>query len=343
MSPDPRRRTPCSAPPVAQTFSAAQPATSGPLSRRPFRSARSSSSASNAATRAIGENGLVMNAMVLTRLAAGRLDAVERAVPEPPTGHVRIQVRACGVCRTDLHVVDGELPRHPRADRAGPRNRRRRRAVGDGVDGLPAGRPRRRPVARLLVRRSASTAAAGARTCAPMRAIHRLPHRRRVCGVHGRRCTLHLQAAGRLQRRRGSAAAVRRADRLSCVPHGAAMEHGSASTGSARPPTSSRRSPSMRAARCSRSRRPATRRRRRSRASSGCAWAGGQRGAARAARRGDHLRAGRRARARSAVAHVAPGGMVVCAGIHMSDIPSFPYPMVVGGTRGAIGRESDAT
>src|SRR5919201_5264909 len=31
--------------------------------------------------------------------------------PEPGPGQVRIAVRACGVCRTDLHVRDGELPR----------------------------------------------------------------------------------------------------------------------------------------------------------------------------------------------------------------------------------------
>jgi len=32
-------------------------------------------------------------------------------VPEPGLGQVRLRVLACGVCRTDLHVVDGELPR----------------------------------------------------------------------------------------------------------------------------------------------------------------------------------------------------------------------------------------
>jgi propanol-preferring alcohol dehydrogenase len=32
-------------------------------------------------------------------------------VPEPGPGEVLLRVRACGVCRTDLHVVDGELPR----------------------------------------------------------------------------------------------------------------------------------------------------------------------------------------------------------------------------------------
>jgi alcohol dehydrogenase, propanol-preferring len=33
--------------------------------------------------------------------------------PEPGPGQVLLDVRACGVCRTDLHVVDGELP-HPK-------------------------------------------------------------------------------------------------------------------------------------------------------------------------------------------------------------------------------------
>src|SRR5205809_4280909 len=34
----------------------------------------------------------------------------EVPVPEPAAGAVLVQVRACAVCRTDLHVVDGELP-----------------------------------------------------------------------------------------------------------------------------------------------------------------------------------------------------------------------------------------
>lgn len=33
------------------------------------------------------------------------------AVPEPGPGQVRLRVEACGVCRTDLHIVDGELDR----------------------------------------------------------------------------------------------------------------------------------------------------------------------------------------------------------------------------------------
>lgn len=37
----------------------------------------------------------------------------ERPLPVPRRGEVRVRVSACGVCRTDLHVVDGELPRAP--------------------------------------------------------------------------------------------------------------------------------------------------------------------------------------------------------------------------------------
>ena len=43
------------------------------------------------------------------------LRAVERPLPEPGAEEVRVRVEVCGVCRTDLHVVDGELaePRLP--------------------------------------------------------------------------------------------------------------------------------------------------------------------------------------------------------------------------------------
>lgn len=40
----------------------------------------------------------------------GRLSIGDLAVPEPASGEVLIGVEACGVCRTDLHVVDGDLP-----------------------------------------------------------------------------------------------------------------------------------------------------------------------------------------------------------------------------------------
>ena len=46
--------------------------------------------------------------MVLERLGEP-LAFVERPDPRPADGEVRVRVAACGVCRTDLHVVDGEL------------------------------------------------------------------------------------------------------------------------------------------------------------------------------------------------------------------------------------------
>jgi propanol-preferring alcohol dehydrogenase len=50
-----------------------------------------------------------MRAMVLRR-PRERLTMEERPDPAPGPGQIRIRVEACGVCRTDLHVVDGELP-----------------------------------------------------------------------------------------------------------------------------------------------------------------------------------------------------------------------------------------
>ncbi len=60
---------------------------------------------------------------------------VERPLPEPGPGEVRLRVRACGVCRTDLHLAEGDLvPRRPGVtpgheivgdvDRLGPGSRR---------------------------------------------------------------------------------------------------------------------------------------------------------------------------------------------------------------------------
>jgi propanol-preferring alcohol dehydrogenase len=50
-----------------------------------------------------------MRAMFLER-AGAPLVMRERPSPAPGPGEILIRVNACGVCRTDLHVVDGELP-----------------------------------------------------------------------------------------------------------------------------------------------------------------------------------------------------------------------------------------
>jgi propanol-preferring alcohol dehydrogenase len=54
-----------------------------------------------------------MKAMVLDRPApidSAPLSLREVPTPEPGPGEIRLRVRACGICRTDLHVVEGELP-----------------------------------------------------------------------------------------------------------------------------------------------------------------------------------------------------------------------------------------
>ena len=51
----------------------------------------------------------VMRAMMLEQPRTP-LVMRERPVPSPAPGEILIEIAACGVCRTDLHVVDGELP-----------------------------------------------------------------------------------------------------------------------------------------------------------------------------------------------------------------------------------------
>ena len=41
---------------------------------------------------------------------AGPLVPIEREIPEPGQSQIRLRVLACGVCRTDLHLAEGDLP-----------------------------------------------------------------------------------------------------------------------------------------------------------------------------------------------------------------------------------------
>jgi propanol-preferring alcohol dehydrogenase len=56
-----------------------------------------------------------MEAWVVARpgpIASGPLEKVELPVPEPRPGELLIKVEACAVCRTDLHLAEGDLPPH---------------------------------------------------------------------------------------------------------------------------------------------------------------------------------------------------------------------------------------
>jgi propanol-preferring alcohol dehydrogenase len=79
-----------------------------------------------------------MKAMALDRVGEP-LRERELPVPDPGPGEVRIRVRACGVCRTDLHVVDGELPDLGRRVVPGHQIVGVVEAAGDEVSGLGPG------------------------------------------------------------------------------------------------------------------------------------------------------------------------------------------------------------
>ncbi len=79
-----------------------------------------------------------MKAVVVPKPGAN-FDLVERAVPEPGPRQVRIRVRACGICHSDVITQDGLLPgiaypRVPGHEIAGVIDE-----VGDGVEGWRRG------------------------------------------------------------------------------------------------------------------------------------------------------------------------------------------------------------
>ncbi|MDR3455973.1 MAG: zinc-dependent alcohol dehydrogenase family protein [Verrucomicrobiae bacterium] len=79
-----------------------------------------------------------MNAMVLKKIGT-ELEWTELADPHPGPGEIRVKVSACGVCRTDLHVVDGELPDQKVPIIPGHEIVGRIDLVGAGVEGLSLG------------------------------------------------------------------------------------------------------------------------------------------------------------------------------------------------------------
>jgi propanol-preferring alcohol dehydrogenase len=71
--------------------------------------------------------------------AKSALRLTERPIPEAGPGEILIKVAACGVCRTDLHVVDGELPQARYPIVPGHEIVGRIAAVGPGVAGFVEG------------------------------------------------------------------------------------------------------------------------------------------------------------------------------------------------------------
>ncbi|MFO1427970.1 MAG: alcohol dehydrogenase catalytic domain-containing protein [Steroidobacteraceae bacterium] len=268
-----------------------------------------------------------MKAMVC--VAPGRpLQEQERTMPVPGPGQLLIEVAACGVCRTDLHLVDGELA----GARPGviPGHEIVGRVVARGP-ALPEGAPG--PGARVGVPWLGSTCG----HCAHCRAgRENLCDAARFTGLQldggyaeyaladARYCfpipqgyadvaAAPLLCAGQIGYR-----ALRMAGealRIGLYGFGAAAHHG---TGRAR-----RGARGLRLHAARRSRGAGTR------AAPRRELGGFDAARARRARCRDHLRAGR-ALVPTALAAVRKGGTVVCGGIHMSDIPSFPYALLWG-------------
>lgn len=76
-----------------------------------------------------------MRAMVLKTLRSP-LEWTDLPDKQPGPGEIRVKVAACGVCRTDLHVLDGELPHPVLPIIPGHEIVGRIDAIGSGVDGL---------------------------------------------------------------------------------------------------------------------------------------------------------------------------------------------------------------
>jgi len=79
-----------------------------------------------------------MHAMVLNRLRTP-LEWTDLPDRQPGPGQIRVRVLACGVCRTDLHVVDGELPDPRTPIIPGHEIVGRIDAIGPDVEGLTIG------------------------------------------------------------------------------------------------------------------------------------------------------------------------------------------------------------
>lgn len=83
-----------------------------------------------------------MRAMVLGKpspITEAPLHLVERVAPEPAEGEIQIRVEACGVCRTDLHVVEGDLAPHRGAVVPGHEVVGRVTKAGSGAARFPVG------------------------------------------------------------------------------------------------------------------------------------------------------------------------------------------------------------
>ena len=75
---------------------------------------------------------IAMALVAQANLETSPLSSTDLPRPEPAHEEVRVRVRACGACRTDIHVIEGDLPARPRAVEHAQRFRSL--VQGDAVD-----------------------------------------------------------------------------------------------------------------------------------------------------------------------------------------------------------------
>jgi propanol-preferring alcohol dehydrogenase len=263
-----------------------------------------------------------MHAMVLNKPGSALAEET-RPTPEPGPGQVLLKVAACGVCRTDLHVVDGELTEPKLPIVPGHEIVGRVVASGDGVDrfetgqriGIPwlgfscgdceyckTGRENLCPDARYTGYQIdggyADHAVADARYCfplpdeysdveaAPLLCAGLIGHRSYRMAGDGRRLGIY-----------GFGAAAH----IVCQ---VAVHEGREVYAFTRPGDTDAEDFAR---------------------GLGAVWAGPSDGPAPEPLHAAIIFAPVGALVPAALRVVAPGGTVICAGIHMSDIPSFPY------------------
>jgi propanol-preferring alcohol dehydrogenase len=261
--------------------------------------------------------------MVLTKAGARVLEACDREIPVALPGEILVRVHACGVCRTDLHIVDGELtppdlPIIPGHEIVGVVE-----ALGDGVLNLAVGDRVGIPWLAYSCGECQYCKSKQENLCrearftgyqidggyaeyavADARYAFKLPERYSDAEVAPLLCAgmigyraYRMAGDGRRLGLYGFGAAAHLLAQVA-IHHG---RHVSAFT-----------SPGDEAAQ-------------EFARSLGCAWAGPSNEPPPEPLDAAIIFAPVGALVPEALSRIAPGGVVVCAGIHMSDIPSFPY------------------
>ena len=217
--------------------------------------------------------------------SGSRLRATELPTPRPGPGEVLLQVRACAVCRTDLHVVDGELP-HPKLPLVpGHEIVGVVTARGEGVERFKLGDRVGVPWLGWTCGACEYCRSGPGESVRPG-ALHRLYPGWRICRIHRRRPAILFSHTRILLRRRGGSAALRGTDWLPVTRARPARPGGSGFTALARRRTSSRKWRAFRDARFTRSRAGATGKGR----GLPCRWARCGRGIPRLCRRRNSMR-----------------------------------------------------